>query len=113
MDNEQKNKLMDVINKEIEGLNISIDRLKQTVQPVAPDDAIGRLTRMDAINSKSINEATLRSAEIKFGKLKKALENIDDPGFGICTSCEEPIPFGRLMVMPESRMCVKCIDGKV
>jgi DnaK suppressor protein len=113
MDNEQKNNLRDLINKEIEGLNISIDRLKETVQPVAPDDAIGRLTRMEAINSKSINEATLRSAKIKLGKLEKALENIDDPGFGICASCEEPIPYGRLMVMPESRMCVTCIDGKV
>jgi DnaK suppressor protein len=89
-----------------------IERVKGTVQPIAPDDAIGRLTRMEAINAKSVSEANLRSSQIRLTKLESALNNLDDPEFGICAGCDEPIPIGRLMVLPESRMCVKCIDDR-
>jgi len=112
MNEEQKTKLRDLINKEIEELKLMIERVKETVQPIAPDEAIGRLTRMEAINAKSISEANLRSSQARLRQLEFALGNIDDPEFGICAGCEEPIPFGRLMVMPESRMCVKCIEDR-
>ncbi|MBW1833433.1 MAG: TraR/DksA C4-type zinc finger protein [Deltaproteobacteria bacterium] len=36
---------------------------------------------------------------------------IDDPDFGLCCECEEPIPFARLMIMPESDLCVKCAEA--
>ena len=111
MNEKQKTELRALIDKEIKELKLTIDRVKETVQPVAPDDAIGRLTRMEAINAKSISEANLRSSQIRLSKLESALNNMDDPEFGICAGCDEPIPFGRLLVMPESRMCVKCIDG--
>ena len=111
MNEKQKTELRALIDKEIKELKLTIERVKETVQPVAPDDAIGRLTRMEAINAKSISEANLRSSQIRLSKLESALNNMDDPEFGICAGCDEPIPFGRLLVMPESRMCVKCIDG--
>jgi DnaK suppressor protein len=111
MNEEQKNTLRALITKEIDELNFTIERVKETVRPVAPNDAIGRLTRMEAINAKSISEANLRSSRIRLSKLQSALNNLDNPEFGICAGCDEPIPIGRLMVLPESRMCVKCIDG--
>ena len=112
MNAEQKTKLRELINKEIEELKLTIERVKETIQPIAPDDAIGRLTRMEAINAKSVSEANLRSSQARLSKLESALNNIDDPEFGICAGCEEPIPIGRLMVIPESRMCVKCIESR-
>ena len=112
MNEEQKTELRELINKEIRELRLTIERVKETVQPVAPDDAIGRLTRMEAINAKSISEANLRSSKVRLGNLEHALEQLDDPEFGICAGCDEPIPFGRLMVMPESKMCVKCIESR-
>ena len=112
MDDEHKTKLRELINKDIEELKLTIERVKETVQPVAPDDAIGRLTRMEAINAKSISEANLRSSQARLSKLESALNNLDNPDFGICAGCDEPIPIGRLMVMPESRMCVKCLENK-
>ena len=74
MNDEQKIELRKLINKDIEELKKTIDLLKGTVKPVAPDNAIGRLTRMEAINSKSISEATLRSAKNKLGNLEIALK---------------------------------------
>ena len=111
MKDEKIFELRELINKEIEELKKTINLVKETVKPVAPDNAIGRLTRMEAINSKSINEATLRLAKNKLEKLEIARGNIDNPEFGICSGCDEPIPLGRLKILPESTMCVKCIDG--
>jgi len=111
MDAEEKKRLEDLIRKEVEDLNETIKWVGKSVQPVAPDNAIGRLTRMEAINSKAINEATLRSSKAKLIKLEKTLLEIDQPEFGICIGCDKPIPAGRLMAVPESRMCVTCIGG--
>ena len=112
MNEEQKIKLRELINKEIDQLKLTIERVKETVQPIAPDDAIGRLTRMEAINAKSVSEATLRSSQARLSKLEFALRNIDTHDYAIRAGCDEPIPFGRLMVMPESKMCVKCIENR-
>jgi DnaK suppressor protein len=44
----------------------------------------------------------------KLTKLKYALANIDNENFGICVDCGEPIPLGRIIIMPESNLCVEC-----
>ena len=110
MDARQKETLTRHIQKTIAGLKADIDAYKGLTQPIAPDDSIGRLTRMEAINSKSINEAALRKARNKLSRLERALRNIGDPDFGLCQECEESIPFARLMAMPESNLCVACAE---
>jgi len=93
---------------EIKKLQVKIDELKEATKPIAPDVAIGRISRMDAINNKSVNEAALRTAEAKLNKLEMALDKVDDPKFGICIRCGQQIPEGRLLIMPESIKCVNC-----
>jgi DnaK suppressor protein len=110
MTDEEKNRLKDKIIDEIAVQEKNIEALEEVTKPIPPDDAIGRLTRMEAINAKSINEASLRSARVKLTKLKRAISKLDDPDFGICTVCEEPIPIGRIMLMPETTLCVSCAD---
>ncbi len=89
-------------------LDIRIGELKELTQPIEPDCAIGRVSRMDAINNKSVNEAALRTAEDKLKNINIALERIDDEAFGLCISCGEPIAIQRLVIMPESSKCVRC-----
>ncbi|MFO7606191.1 MAG: TraR/DksA C4-type zinc finger protein [Desulfurivibrionaceae bacterium] len=76
--------------------------------PVAPNNAIGRLSRMDAISSRGINEAKLGDAKSRLVLLDYALTRIDHPDFGLCTSCGDSISLARLQFMPESRFCVDC-----
>ena len=76
--------------------------------PVSPDDAIGRVTRMDAINNKAVAEAALRSARRKLDRLQTMQSNLDDPKLGMCKGCGRPIPVPRLLAMPESPFCVRC-----
>jgi DnaK suppressor protein len=110
MKKSEKEKLARQIREKIETVKQNIVSYTERTKPVAPDDAIGRLTRMDAIGNKSINEAALREAQHTLTKLEWALKMIDRPGFGLCRECEEPIPIARLMVMPESDMCVECAE---
>ncbi len=112
MDTNDRKELKTKIENAIEEQKKLIPSLEATSKPVAPDNAIGRLTRMEAINSKSISEASLNSARSKLIKLEKALKKIDDPDFGVCIACDNPIPHGRIMLMPESTVCVPCAEKK-
>jgi RNA polymerase-binding transcription factor len=112
MNLQERDKLKLAIVKEIEAEKHLIEGLADSVKPVAPDNAIGRLTRMEAIGSRAISEASMNSAKAKLAKLETALEKVDQPDFGICIRCEKPIPHGRIMAMPENVLCVPCAEKR-
>jgi DnaK suppressor protein len=112
MNSEERRKLKSAIVDEIQAETRLIESLASAVKPVAPDNAIGRLTRMEALGSKGISENSLGSARAKLHKLQTALEKIDQPEFGICKRCGQPIPKGRIMAMPENVLCVPCAEKK-
>ena len=96
------------IQSEIKKTEIEISELKELTKPIAPENAIGRLSRMDAINNKSIYDAALIKARDKLQKLLVADRNVDNPDFGICVKCGKPIPVGRILLLPQSNRCVNC-----
>lgn len=96
------------IQDEIRKTKVQISEYTELTQPVEPENAIGRISRMDAIHNKSVIEAALRQAKIKLEKLEFAFTKIDDKDFGLCIRCHKPIPAGRILIMPQSRTCVKC-----
>lgn len=93
---------------EIEKTESRIADYKEQSKPISPENAIGRISRMDAINNKSITEAALRTAEAKLSHLLQARDKVGTKEFGICIKCKEPIPVGRILLMPESSKCVNC-----
>ena len=40
--------------------------------------------------------------------IRAALARLADGTYGICSGCGSRIPYGRLIVMPESTLCVAC-----
>lgn len=96
------------ILEEVTSVEEHVLELKELTKPISPENAIGRISRMDAINNKSVNEASLRQAEIKLKQLKIALAKINKDDFAICTRCQKPIPLGRIMLMPQANKCVNC-----
>ena len=104
----KENELEILLKKEIKKTKELIEEYKEFTKPFAPENSIGRISRMDAINNKTINEAALRKAEDKLKNLEFALSNIDDPDFGKCLKCKQEIPTQRIMLMPQSRFCVNC-----
>ena len=108
MESEEKRKIRQEIEKRIAETKKSIKSLKEQAKPVAPDRAIGRLTRMDAIQQKNMSEANLRTAEQALLNLEEALIKLGEPDFGLCIRCKKRIPLGRILIVPESKCCVKC-----
>lgn len=110
MKEEEKKALEQKISEAIVQTEEKIRSLEEATKPISPENSIGRVSRMDAINNKSVAEAALRSSRQKLSKLKIALTKLDRPDFGICVFCKNPIPPARLMYMPESTRCVRCAD---
>lgn len=108
MTDKERTELKSKILSSISDTEKDISELVELTKPIAPENAIGRVSRMDAINNKSINEAALTQARTKLDKLKFALDKCEEPEFGSCKRCKQPIPMGRLILMPESLFCVKC-----
>jgi len=101
---ELKKKIQELIVKYIQ----DVKDMEDMTQPVKPENSLGRISRMDAINTKGVLEVSLRSKKSKLGKLRLALVKIDEPGFGACDNCGKQIQDGRLLFMPESTKCIGC-----
>lgn len=108
MDAKELEQIKRKIAEEIEKTEKSVASYKELTKPIAPDCAIGRVSRMDAINNKSVAEAALRQAAEKLSNLKYVLGKVDEEGFGLCAKCGATIPSGRILLMPQSRYCVNC-----
>ncbi len=98
------------IESEILKTEQKVAEYKELTRPIEPENAIGRISRMDAINNKSVVEAALRKAVEKLAKLNLALSKVDDDDFGLCVRCHKPIPLGRILIMPQARTCVACLQ---
>jgi len=100
--------IKDKILEEIAKTERQIIDYKELSKPISPSDAIGRVSRMDAINNKSVNEASLRQAETKLKNLNRVLSNFGSDDFGICLKCKNSIPVARILIRPQSLLCVNC-----
>lgn len=108
MKEEEKSELEEIIKLEIRKTREEIEELKELTKPIEPDNAIGRLSRMDAINNRTINESSLRENKHKLAKLERALEKVTSDNFGRCSGCGDEIAVGRLKFIPWSTKCVSC-----
>jgi DnaK suppressor protein len=106
----ERERLRANITQQIETLQQDIANLESLVTPIAPDVAIGRLSRMEAIAEQGVNQTKLHQSRHKLASLRQALQRLDSPGFGICEICDKPIPLARLALIPETRTCVACLE---
>jgi len=108
MDKGQLKAVQQKLLNEIEVTQHKITEYSELCKPIAPENAIGRISRMDAINNKSIVEAALRQAKNKMQQLKVMQTKITDADFDSCIKCKKTILMERLMIRPHSKFCVNC-----
>lgn len=109
LSDKEKQELIDGATAELTALTETVVGLREMNHAIPPDNAIGRLTRMDAINTRGANERALKQALTHQQQLKTAIDRIQhDPHYGLCEECDEMIPFGRLKLVPEATHCVDC-----
>ena len=78
---------------------------------VSPDKAIGRLSRLDAIQMQEVAKESQRQRGMRMHQLREALRRMDSGAYGVCTACGEWIDYPRLEARPELLMCAKCALG--
>jgi DnaK suppressor protein len=70
--------------------------------------SVGRLSRMDALQSQALAKAGKQRADQQLWLIEAALLRIDNDEYGGCRECGEPINPKRLEVDPTSLYCIHC-----
>ena len=105
---EEKKLIKDRIIKKLERTKSKILDMEEMTKPISPENSIGRLSRLDAINNKSVMEAALRTARQELDDLEYAHKHMEKEDFGVCVKCKAEINFKRLMLIPGSKHCIGC-----
>lgn len=108
MNKKEEEEIAGIIDDQIESVTEEIKELIELTKPISLDASIGRLSRMDAINNKTINENALREKKSILQKLERAQERYKEGKLGTCLKCGNDIPLGRLKIMPYTTRCVQC-----
>lgn len=82
---------------------------KEARAPVVLDQqAVGRLSRMDALQNQNMELATEQRRQQRLHVIDAALKRIDAGDFGFCVICDEAISPQRLAFDPAVACCVTC-----
>ena len=75
---------------------------------------MGRVAEEDQAQLSHDEFVSLRLNSLDYAQLKlvqEALDRLEAGDYGICLSCDEPIPAKRLRALSWARYCVKCQDS--
>ncbi len=73
---------------------------------------VGRLSRMDAMQSQALNQAAQRRRDLEVQRLNTALKRIEQGEFGLCHECDQVISEGRLNLDPAALYCIDCASAR-
>jgi DnaK suppressor protein len=73
--------------------------------------AVGRLSRMDALQSQAMAKAQQTRRDIMAQRLRSALARVNADDYGECEDCGEWIAPKRLELDPTATKCISCASG--
>ena len=75
---------------------------------------VGRLSRMDAMQHQEMAKAQRRRAQERVQRVARRIEQYanDDEAFGHCKDCFDAISAARLRALPDSDLCVDCLEER-
>lgn len=83
---------------------------EEAAQPVTPDRAIGRLTRVEGMQAQQMTLAMRRRRQERLQRIEHALDLIRQECYGACSRCGEDIGAARLDVTPDTFVCLPCME---
>lgn len=92
--------------KELDRLDAISDEARAPV--TLQQDAVGRLSRMDAIQQQAMAQAEERRRKAERTRIEAALVRLDEGEWGWCVTCGKAIAEGRLHNDPGMATCVGC-----
>ena len=101
--------------KKLEALEVELEidlegEKKDSEKIVELDTSIGRLSRMDAMQSQQMALELRRRREQQLMRVQNALKRIGRGTYGVCGKCRVPMPEDRLEIQPEAVLCVRCSE---
>ena len=73
--------------------------------------SVGRLSRMDALQSQAMVQAQQRRRDVLKSSLTAALQRLEEEEFGYCVDCGDEIEEARLSASLVILKCMSCLRG--
>lgn len=93
--------LLEKRERVLSGLGVKFDTLAKMGRVAEEDQAQISHDEFISLHLNSLDYVQLRLVE-------EALDRVHSGDYGICLSCEQPIPAKRLLALPWARYCVQC-----
>lgn len=98
-----------VLQQELEELSEAAEQGAGTVE--LDQARVGRLSRMDALQGQAMSQETQRRRKVQLTEVRRALQRIENDGYGECQECGEDITLERLDFIPETKLCIVCANA--
>ena len=112
MTKKQRAELKQKISVQIETIRKDIAHLKEENTPASLLSVSEKLDAMESLSDQSVQKQLLLEMQSRLKKLEYALARADCDDFGVCQICDEPIPYQRLVALPEATICVECANER-
>jgi len=101
------------LSKDLADLTLELQKTLEgsakAARPVELDQpAIGRVSRIDAIQQQKMLQANRQAQKTRLGLVRSALRRFEEGEYGDCKECGESIGYKRLKARPESVFCIEC-----
>jgi len=102
-----------LLNERLKALDAE-DAAGQDAQKTVELDqqAVGRLSRMDALQNQAMAQATARRRGAERQRIMAALARIETDEYGYCVTCGDEIAAARLAADPALALCAPCMRGE-
>lgn len=104
-DDEIRQRLL-AMKSDLEALSEISEESRATV--MLDQQAVGRLSRMDALQGQAMAQASERQRRADIQRIGAALKRLDDGDYGCCVDCGDEIAEKRLDVDPAAAFCIRC-----
>ncbi len=102
----------DLIHQNLTALQTQSESGQEAQAVVELDQqAVGRLSRMDALQNQAMAKAQQARRDTETLRLQAALDRMAEGEYGYCEDCGEDIPRGRLELDLAATKCVSCASG--
>jgi DnaK suppressor protein len=92
-------------------LTAHLDQLRKDI--VIDDEVDDEATQAYRSNNREFLMTTMEREIRNVAEIEQALQRIAKQEYGVCVTCETPIPDKRLHAIPWTRVCVDCAGGGI
>lgn len=112
MEKSEQERFRPAIDRRLAEIADELAAVKPDTETIAPDTAVGRLSRMDSIQMQQMAMAQRQRLEDEASRLREARARIDAGEYGRCQLCGHEIAVERLEYQPDAVVCVPCAQKR-